>query len=194
MATAEIQKKYTAADLLAMPDGDHYELVDGQLVEKQMSTWASYVTGKLQRLLGNFSEANQSGWVLSEGEGYQCFANDPNRVRRPDVSFIRRGRLSLEQALTEGYNSVVPDLIVEVLSPNDLIYKVHKKVQQWLQAGVRLAWVVNPETRTVEVHRLQGAGTILREEGFLEGEDVLPGFRCAVRELFEPPAGVVAHA
>lgn len=190
MSTAEIQKQYTPADLLTLPDADHYELVDGQLVEKKLSFWASYVANNLSCRLTIFSNANQSGWVVSEGASYQCFPDAPNRVRRPDVSFIRRDRLSLAQATTEGHLAIAPDLTTEVMSPNDLGYEVAKKVQQWLHAGVRLVWVVNPETRTIDVHRAHGAGTILREQDELDGEDVLPGFRCAVRELFEPPAGI----
>jgi Uma2 family endonuclease len=190
VATVEMQKSYLPEDLLTMPDGDRYELVDGQLVEKPMTTWATYVAGNLHYRLTGFSQANQSGWVLSEGESYQCFPHDPNRVRRADVSFIRRERMSLEQALAEGHNPITPDLVVEVLSPNDLAYDVAAKVQQWLQASVRLVWVVIPHTRIIDVHRAEGVGTILRENDELDGEDVLPGFRCTVRELFEAPAGV----
>ncbi len=192
MSTAEIQKHYTPVDLLTMPDGDRYELVYGQLVEKQLSTWANYVAGRLYRRVDAFAEAKQSGWVLPEGTSFQCFRDAPNRVRRADVSFIQRDRMSLEQATVEGHCSVVPDLTTEVMSPNDVAYKVDKKVQEWLRAGVRLVWVVNPQARTIEVHRVKELGTILREQDVLDGEDVLPGFRCAVRELFEPPAGVIA--
>ena len=194
MATAEVQKRYTPEDLLTMPDGDRYELVNGQLVEKSMSFWASYVAARLQIRLGNFSDAKESGWVVAEGTTYQCFPDDPNRVRRADVSFIRRERMSLEQATARGHSRVGPDLAAEIVSPNDLAYDVDEKVQEWLGAGARLIWVVNPETRTVAVHRARGSGTILREQDCLDGEDVLPGFRCHVKELFEPPAGVTANA
>jgi Uma2 family endonuclease len=194
MATVETEKRYTPEDLLTMPGGNRYELVDGQLVEKSMSFWASYVSGRLHFRLESFSQANQPGWVVSEGTTYQCFPDDPNRVRRADVSFIRRERMSLAQATAEGHTPICPDLAAEVLSPNDLAYEVDEKVQQWLRAGVRLVWVVNPQTRTVEVHRAHGSGTILREQDDLDGEDVLPGFRCQVKELFEAPAGVAANA
>jgi Uma2 family endonuclease len=195
MATAEVQKRYTPEDLLTMPDRDDYELVDGQLVErKKMSTWACYVAGSLCSRLANFSQANQPGWVLPDGNTYQCFPDDPNRVRRADASFIRRERMTLEQATARGHTRVNPDLAVEVMSPNDLAYDVDEKVQEWLGAGASLVWVINPRTRTVRVHRAEGSGTILREHDYLDGEDVLPGFRCQVKELFEPPAGVAANA
>jgi Uma2 family endonuclease len=190
MTTVATQTRYTPEDLLKMPDGDRYELVDGQLVERPMSTWSSYVGGEISRRLGEYSRANKAGWVLPADTGYQCFPDAPNKVRRPDISFIRSDRMTVEQAKEEGYNSVAPDLAVEVLSPNEVAYDVDKKIQEYLKAGVRLVWVVNPQSRTIEVHRIGGQGTILRESDELEGEDVLPGFHTQVKELFSPPAGV----
>ena len=182
--------RYTPEDLLRIPDGDQYELVDGQLVEHIRSTWSSYVAGEVYGKLARHCQAHQLGWVLPEGATYQCFPDDRNRVRKADVSFIRREQLSLEQASAAGHLPVAPDLAVAVISPNDIAYDVDAKVREFLQAGVRLVWVVNPQTRTIRVHRMQGAGTILGESGDLDGEDVLPGFRCRIAELFQPPPGV----
>ncbi|HXG12104.1 MAG TPA: Uma2 family endonuclease [Gemmataceae bacterium] len=181
---------YTPEDLLRIPDGDRYELVNGRLVEHTMSTWASYVAGKVYGRLDAHCQANQLGWVLPEGVTYRCFPDAPDKVRKADVSFIRRERLSMEQATAEGHLTIVPDLAVEVLSPNDLVYEVDTKVQEYLRAGVRLVWVIHPQGRWVDVHRVQGPGTILRENDDLDGEDVLPGFRCRVGDLFQPPPGV----
>jgi Uma2 family endonuclease len=190
MSTVTTPTRCTPEDLLRMPDGDRYELVDGQLVEHAMSTWSSYVAGKVYGRLDSFCQANPRGWVLPEGTSYQCFAGSPSKVRRADVSFIRGDRLSLEQATGEGHLPIAPDLAVEVISPNDLAYDVDAKVEEFLQAGARMVWVVNPQTRTVEVHRPQTTGTILRENDDLDGEDVLPGFRCRIADLFRPPPGV----
>ena len=190
MSTAAAPKRYTPQDLLTMPDGDRYELVDGQLVERNMSFWSSYVAGEIYRLLSSHVRENQQGWVLPEGTSYQCFPDSPTKVRKPDDSFIRRERLTLAQATEEGHISIAPDLAVEVVSPNDTAYDIAVKVQELLAAGVRLIWVVIPADRRVEVHRLRGPGTILRENDELTGEDVLPGFRCRVGDLFLPPPGV----
>jgi Uma2 family endonuclease len=108
-------------------------------------------------------------------------------VRKADVSFIRLDRQTAAQAIEEGHCPIAPDLAVEVLSPNDLAYEVALKVSEYLRAGVRLVWVVHPEVRTVEVHRPQGAGVILHEQDELSSEDVLPGFRCRVADLFVMP-------
>ncbi len=194
MSTVATQRRYTPEDLLKMPDGDRYELVDGQLVEHNMSYWSCYVAGRLYARLNGFCEANQPGWVSGEGTTYQCFPDAPQRVRRADVSFIRLERMSLEQANAEGHTLIAPDLAVEVVSPNELLYEVHAKVQEFMRAGTRLVWVVNPQTRIVEVHRAHGQGAILREDDELDGEQVLPGFHCKVAELFRPPAGVMSGA
>lgn len=188
MSTVTPQTQYTPEDLLRMPDGDRYELVNGQLVERNTSLWSSYVGGQAYRRLGNYAFEHRSGWVLPEGTPYQCFPNEPNKVRKADVSFIRLERLTLAQATEEGHVPIAPDLAVEVMSPNDLAYDVDEKVQDYRRAGVALVWVVNPRTRTVEVHRRDGVGTILGENDELSGENVIPGFRCRVGDLFIPPS------
>jgi Uma2 family endonuclease len=173
-----------------MPDGDRFELVDGQLVERNMSAWSSYVAGELHGRLRDFSKTGQVGWVFPEGTSYRCFPDDADKVRKADVSFVRFDRLTVQQAMADGHLTLAPDWVAEVLSPNDLAYQVEQKVQDYLTAGVRLVWVIHPPTRTVHVHRREGTGTILRENDELDGEDVLPGFRCRVGDLFQPPTGV----
>ena len=112
-------------------------------------------------------------------------------MRRPDVSFIRKERLP-EGPTSEGYIYIPPDLAVEVISPNDLAYEVDHKVVEYLDAGVALVWVINPEARTVRIHRRSGSLGWLREEDELSGEDVLPGFRCRVSKLFPEKSGTTA--
>lgn len=176
-------------DLLTMPDGEQYELVDGRLLEQKKSIWSSYVAGNIFRLLDVFCRENCLGWLTLAGASFQCFPALPGRVRKPDVSFIRLQRLSLAQATAEGHCPISPDLAVEVVSPNDTIYEIDEKVQEYLDAGVPLVWVVNPEQRTVEIHRAGGTGTILRENDEISGEEVIPGFRCCVGDFTLPPTG-----
>jgi len=191
MITVAGEKRYTPEDLLTMPDGKLYELVDGRLVERKMSIWSSYVAGVIFDLLNSFCRENRLGWVLPEGTSFQCFPALPGRVRKPDVSFVRFQRLSLSQATTEGHCPIAPDLAVEVVSPNDTAYEIDEKVREFLDAGVPLVWVVNPEQRTVEIHRASGPGVILRENDEITGEDIIPGFRCRVGDFTLPPAGVM---
>ena len=190
MITVAGEKRYTPEDLLTMPDGKLYELVDGRLVERKMSIWSSYVAGVIFDLLNSFCRENRLGWVFPEGTSFQCFPALPGRVRKPDVSFIRFQRLALAQATTEGHCPVAPDLAIEVISPNDTAYEIDDKVREFLDAGGPLVWVVNPEQRTVEIHRASGPGAILRENDEISGEDVIPRFRCRVGDFTLPPPGV----
>jgi Uma2 family endonuclease len=100
---------------------------------------------------------------------------------------VRRGRLIPDEP-PEGYITIAPDLVVEVVSPNDLYYEVDRKVEEYLDAGVQLVWVINPDTRSVQVY-VPGSGvTRLDDSQELTGRDVLPGFACRVGDLFPAPA------
>jgi Uma2 family endonuclease len=190
MAAVATEKLYTPEDLLTMPEGDRYELVDGRLKERDMSFWSSYVSGNVHYVLNSFNREKKSGWVAPEGATYQCFAHAPATVRKADVSFIRLERMNLVQAMADGHCRIAPDLAVEVLSPKDNAYEVDEKVQDYLRAGTSLVWVVNPLQRTVEVHRRNGPGIILRETDRITGEEIIPGFECQVSEFFLPAPGL----
>jgi Uma2 family endonuclease len=178
---------YTAEDLLTMPDGDRYELVDGKLVEKHMGIEAGFVMIELARRLANHCHDHKTGWVFPGNDaGFQCFPERPRLVRKPDVSFVRRGRFP-GGVLPRGHAQLAPDLAAEVVSPNDLYEELDQKIEEYLRAGVRVVWIVSPLNRLVRVYRLDGTCSSIREGGELEGEDVVPGFRCPVSELFPPP-------
>lgn len=181
-----VTKTYTPEDLLTMQDGDDYELVDGNLVERKMGAESSFVAGRTERILAQFCEPRGAGLVFPEGTSYQCFPDAPGKVRRPDTSFIRFGRLP-DDRLPKGHILIAPNLAVEVASPNDLVYEIDEKVEEYLAAGVELVWVVNPATHTVRVYHPDRPGVMLREKDELTGDDVLPGFRCQVAELFRIP-------
>lgn len=192
MGAIASKSRVTADELAAMPDEKRYELIDGELVERApVGNESSWIAMCLGSLLFNHCLANRLGWVFDSESGYQCFPDDPNRVRKPDVSFVRFGRFPNEQ-IPKGYAKLAPDLAVEVVSPNDLAEEVESKVGQFLAAGVRLVWVVYPETRTVRVQRLDRTISGLLADEELTGEDVVPGFRCRVGDLFPPSAGPAA--
>lgn len=183
MSTALVTKtQYTPEDLLAMPDSKNYELVDGQLVERKMGIESSWVAGRVFSRLGRFCEEHGIGWALIPDSGYQCFPHDLGRVRKPDVSFVRYGRFP-GGVLPKGWAKIPPDLAVEVVSPNETTYELDEKLEDYRKAGVPLVWVINPNSRTVRLHRGDGSVRYLREDDELSGEDIVPGFRCAVREI-----------
>lgn len=84
-----------------------------------------------------------------------------------------------------GHCRVTPDLAIEAVSPNDIAYAVEAKIEQWLAAGVRLVWVLYPDTQRLHVHRQDGTASKLRADDMLSGEDVVPGFQCRVAEIFQ---------
>ena len=144
-ATTEIL--YTPEDLLAMPDGDDYELVDGRLVERNMGAWSVHVATRLMALIVQFDPAATVG--LAPRCPTRAIKPFPKgKIRKPDLSFIRLGRLPGER-VPDGHIKLAPDLAVEVISPNDIHYETDRKVEEYLKAGTRLVWVVNPEVRTV---------------------------------------------
>jgi Uma2 family endonuclease len=174
----------TPEQLLEMPGGDRYELIDGKLVERDMGAESSLVAAAIIRLLGDFVRTHDIGKVFATDCGYQIFPDRPKHVRYPDGSFIARGRLPGDK-VPKGHLRIPPDLAVEVVSPNDTADEVETKRVEYLGAGVRLVWIVFPETRTVHVYRLAGPSSTLTVGDELSGEDVLAGFSCRVSDLFE---------
>lgn len=183
MSTAvETAVRYTPEDLLAMPDGKSYELVRGQLLERSMGSESSWVGTRLCSRLDRFCEENGLGLVWGSDNGYQCFRHAPGQVRRPDVSFIKKGRLPGDVA-PAGWVKITPDLAVEVVSPNDSVEEFEEKLDDYRKARIPLVWVIYPRARKAKVFRLEGPPDELTEDGVLSGEDIIPGFRCPLREI-----------
>jgi len=175
-------------DLFRLPDqGRGFELVDGELKELSVSFLSSFVAGEIYGQLRDFVRPRRLGWVSPEGTSFRCFPDDENRVRRADTAFHRLDRLTAEQARAEGHCSVVPDLVVEVVSPNDLADDVNAKLIEWLDAGAQLVWIIHPIQQTVHAHRPAGIVARFRGTDILVGDPVLPEFRVPVAELFKLP-------
>jgi Uma2 family endonuclease len=173
----------TAEEFLGWPEADFYELVDGIPVDMHMGAESSYIGGILYCRIQMFLFSNPLGWAFPPDTSYQCLPDRPNVVRKPDASFVRRGRFPNEQ-LPLGHIRLAPDLAVEVVSPNDLYYEVEEKVAEYRRAGILLMWIVSPPTRNVLIRRGDGTCGEVSLAGELSGEQVLPGFTCRVADLF----------
>jgi Uma2 family endonuclease len=169
---------------VGVPKG--YELVDGKLVELNAGAKSGWVGMRLARRLDEHCEATGAGWAFGAETVCRCF-DGKKTARKPDTSFVGHGRLKGEQ-LPPGDLFLAPDLAVEVVSPKDTVYELDAKVEDSLAAGVSLVWVVNPQTRTVVVHRHNGTMSKVREGQELDGEEVVPGFRCSVAAFLPLPA------
>ena len=95
MSTVATRTRDRPEDLLTRPDGDAYELVGGELVERKMGAKSSYIDGQIYHRVEDLCRLQHLGWAFPEGTSFQCFPDDPDKVRRADVSFIRFGRLAL---------------------------------------------------------------------------------------------------
>jgi Uma2 family endonuclease len=173
----------TPEEFLEMEDAVSYELVDGQLVERNMSTLSCLVEALTFQKVQSHAGPNSLGPVWTGTMGFAYFPDRPRHVRRPDVSFVKAERMTPELFQT-GNLPIAPDMAVEVISPNDTAHEIAEKIEEYRLAGVSLIWVIEPELRIVDVYRKNGVNSRLRETDELDGEDVLPGFRCRVSELF----------
>jgi len=174
----------TAEELLRMPyDGFRYELVRGVL---RRMTPAGNQHGKLAMKIGahlfQYVEQNNLGTVYAAETGFRLSSN-PDTVRAPDVAFVSARRIE-EVGESQGYWPGAPDLAVEVISPEDVYAEGEEKVLDWLEAGTRLVAVVNPRKRTVTVYRSLSDIVVLTDENILDGSDVVPGWKMAVKDLF----------
>jgi Uma2 family endonuclease len=186
MTVTSAPTRFTPDDVLQLENEGLFELVDGQLVEKKTSSIASKTANRIAFHLSVWTQDFEKGEVFPE-QTFHCFPNDGNLVRRPDVALILAERLG--GVPDEGHVPISPDLAVEVISPNDKIYELDARLIDYRSAGVKLVWVVNPDSRTVRIHRLDHTVTELLETETLAGESLLAGFSVLVQELFPPPAG-----
>ncbi|MEO6397978.1 MAG: Uma2 family endonuclease [Tepidiformaceae bacterium] len=176
---------YSVEDLLSMEEGDAFELDDGVLRQLPLGAESAEVAYELLRQLGNFIEGKGLGRVIPANVGLQIFANRPQRLPRPDGGFIRAGRLPGDR-FPKGSLKVAPDTVIESISPNELAGYTMQKIQEYLSAGVKLVWVLYPETRSAFVYRIDGTASVIPADAALEGEDVIPGFRCELATIMPP--------
>ena len=175
-------RRATEDDLRAIPDdGWKRELVDGEIVVSPAGFRHGVVSVRLSARLLAFVEAQDLGYVVESSTGFRLPGGN---VRAPDVSFISNGRFEGGR-IPEGFADGAPDLAVEVLSPDDQPRAVLDKVGEYLQAGVRLVWVIDPVAARAAVYRSPTDARELKAGDSLDGEDVLPGFRCGLAELLK---------
>ena len=172
----------TAEELarLSIPDKS-VELVRGRLVVREPpGTRHGDLAGRLYVRVANFVEVHELGVAYPQDTGFRI-RTEPDTVRAPDVAFVARERVHLVPPT--GYATLAPDLVAELLSPDDRPGEVLAKVADWLEAGTRLVWVVDPRRGEAHVHRLDASLSVVDAGGALDGEDVLPGFTCPLRDV-----------
>ena len=172
----------TAEELFHLQDdGLRHELIKGELLTMSPpGEEHGAVTLNLAFLLAQHVRPRKLGTLYAGDTGFKL-ESDPDTVLAPDVAFIRRERVG---ALSKGYRPGAPDLVVEVLSPGDRKGKVEEKTSRWLRLGALAVWLVNPQTKTVDVRLSNGGRKLLGENDELTGDEIVPGFRVLVSEIF----------
>jgi Uma2 family endonuclease len=174
----------TAEELLAIERQDRrVELVRGALVVREPAGFRhGEVAMRLGAMIWTHARAHGLGTTCAAETGF-TLRRDPDTVRAPDVAFIAASRCPAAPPL--GFAEFAPDLVVEVVSPGDRPGERQARVGDWLTAGTRLVWVVDPQRAVAQVYRADGSVTLLGAREALDGEDVLPGFACPLEAVLE---------
>jgi len=175
-------KAWTEDELMALPkDGHKRELRAGEIIMSPTGYRHERIVARLLSAMWQHAERHRLGVVCGSSLG--CWMESGNLLS-PDVSFIAKSRLPASAVDEEKYFRGSPDLVVEVMSPWDRTMRLREKTEDYFSSGCRLAWVLNPADRTGLVYRSPDAGRHLGPADALDGEDVLPGFRLPLAELF----------
>jgi Uma2 family endonuclease len=173
----------TEDDLLAALDHSNRpcELVDRTLVEKAMGFLESHLAGVIIRLLGNFVEDHDLGIVTAPDGTLRLM---PGLVRLPDAAFISWKQLPNRKCPTQPIPQLVPELAVEVVSAGNTRAEMERKLKEYFLSGTQIVWLVDAETRSVDVHTAPDCFVRLCEGEVLDGGTVLPGFQLPLEQLF----------
>jgi Uma2 family endonuclease len=168
-------------------DPPFFEIIDGIKVDlPPMSSYAVRIANILSQRIAAFAEPQDLGESIVEDIFNLRLPLDRNR--RPDVAFISRQRWPKDRPQpTEGdVWDVVPDLIVEVVSPSDKAEELRTKVREYFEAGARQVWVIYPRERQADLFQSLTSVRVLTDHDDIDGGDVLPGFRLPLARLFPP--------
>jgi Uma2 family endonuclease len=175
-------RRMTPEEFELLPDAHRWELIDGELVERNMSIYSSMVAYEINLQMGPAVRQARGFGAQSDG-GLRIFPWRPKKVVFPDGCYFSRERLP-HGTSTKGWSAVAPDLVLEVVSPGDHADELADKILDYFRAGVRMVWVVYPVRRAVFVYRPDGPGLMLTGDAVLTGEDVLPGFEAPIASFF----------
>jgi Uma2 family endonuclease len=178
-------REMTVEDLYVISDdGFNYELQAGLLVSEPLPGGRhGAVTAAVAEILRAHVKKHRLGVVFAGDSGF-VLARKPDTVRGPDVAFVSRERFERNADTVKAFAGA-PDLAVEVLSPGNTPAAMHAKVADYLAAGTRCVWVVDPESQSVTVYASLLSPYKLGEDETLDADDIVPGFRVRVGEIFE---------
>ena len=160
---------------------------DGELiVMSPTGGTAGRKNSRLTQQIRNWADRDGTGEVFDSSTVFVL----PNGARRsPDVSWIKKERWNLlTQAQQDGFPPLAPDFVIELVSPSDIKNQRYEdlqaKMQEYLDNGVQLGWLIEPAAKTVELYRTSKPVKILNNPQTLSGKSVLPGFILDLSEIF----------
>jgi Uma2 family endonuclease len=177
-------KIWTDDELMSLPVGNRYELINGELVDMGNSgALHGYVCSILVMALMNYILPKKLGIILDSST---AFTMQNGNKRSPDISFVSKEKLQGLDELPDGFLDGAPDLAIEVLSPNNTIAEIHQKLVEYFENGSRLVWVINLKQHYVLVYRsAKEPDRLLKQSDSLDGEEVIAGFSMPLSELFQ---------
>jgi Uma2 family endonuclease len=176
------KKVWTDSDLESLPkDGQKYELLDGELIMSPVAANHGALCIRLGALLYNFNQRHKLGEVFDSSTGFRLAQNV---VLSPDVSFVSKARLKKILIAPDKFLCGAPDLAVEVLSPNDRMREVHRKLDRYFEGGTQVVWWVNWKLEQVHIYTPDSIAALTGPNEVLSGGDVLPGFKCRLSRIF----------
>jgi Uma2 family endonuclease len=178
------RKKWTEAELQALPDdGFNYEVVDGELVmSPKNNPEHGNICMRLGSALHTFVERKKLGAMFDSNTGFWM---DNENCRAPDISFVAKERLRGLKRPARSFFKFAPDLAIEVLSPNNTRAEIHDRLRDFFSSGTKLAWIIDPESKSAEICYGLEKRRLVGPNGELNGEDVVPGFRYKLADLFK---------
>lgn len=178
------KKVWTEAELEALPDdGYNHEVVDGELVLSPKSNFQhGDICTRLLAALYGFTRQHKLGVVCDSSTGF--WMNNLN-CRAPDISFISKARLQGKKRPDKAFFQGAPDLAVEVLGGHWTRQEINERLKDFFASGTRLAWIIDPESESAEVCHSPTVRRLVGPGGVLDGENVVPGFRLNLAELFQ---------
>ncbi|HUO10281.1 MAG TPA: Uma2 family endonuclease [Phycisphaerae bacterium] len=163
-------------------DGYEREVVNGELIVSPAGFPHGIIITRITARLGTYVHDHGLGELLDSSTGCRMKSGD---LFSPDVSFSPKAELRAQRKTGKAFFQGAPDLVVEVLSPGDKASITKEKIAQYFENGARLAWIVQPKTRTVQIYRNgKSADRVLTIKDKLNGEEVVPGFSLPVADIF----------
>ncbi len=184
MSTLTRSENLTEEQLLSLPHIGKAEMIDGRLIVAPAGSEHGGISSAILAPLFNFVRARKLGWVFDSSTGFWMRSGD---LLSPDVAFVAAARLKGMKRLPRKFFQGSPELLAEVLSPNDKPHEIERKMTEYFASDTKLAWLVDPVSRTVTLYHDARPGRVLSGNDALDGEGVVPGFALPLEQLFVQP-------